>query len=142
MDYLKSVVQPVRQATPLSRIRGWADDYDHITADILVIEGEIHLGRKPGGMRFTSIKARDNFSRMVLYGLRPTERVRDLAAEVHDRMLQKVGGRMWMAGHMRRGDCEWFLDAAPSAFRSLSLLFFTCSRYDRMGHGGHYRSTL
>ncbi|KAG9038130.1 hypothetical protein FRB95_002570 [Tulasnella sp. JGI-2019a] len=104
MDYLKSVVEPIRQITPISRISGWVDDYSHITDDILVIEGEIHLNRKPGGMRFSTLKGRDDFARGAVWGLRPTQRVRDLAAKVHDRMKDKVGGRMWVAGHMRRGD--------------------------------------
>lgn len=107
MDYLKSVVEPVRQVTPINRIHGWADDYSNVTDDILVIEGEIHLNRKPGGMRFTSIKGRDDFARGAVWGLRPTQRVHDLAAKVHDRMRDRVDGRMWMAGHMRRGDCEF-----------------------------------
>lgn len=106
MDYLKSVVTPIKQAAPLSRIRGWVDDYNHITTDILVLEGETHLGRKPGGLRFTTIEGRDNFARDVLYGLHPPPRVWRLASKVYDRMLEKNGGRMWMAGHMRRGDCR------------------------------------
>ncbi|KAG8846768.1 hypothetical protein FRB96_001793 [Tulasnella sp. 330] len=104
MDYLKSVVQPIRQLTPINRIHGWLDEYSSVTDDILVIEGEIHLNRKPGGMRFTTIKGRDDFARGVVWGLRPTQRVRDLAAKVHDRLLDRMDGRMWMAGHMRRGD--------------------------------------
>ena len=47
MDYLKSVVKPIKQAAPLDKLRGWIDDYNHITTDILVLEGETHLGRKP-----------------------------------------------------------------------------------------------
>ncbi|KAG8895708.1 hypothetical protein FRC01_012239 [Tulasnella sp. 417] len=104
MDYLKSVVQPIKQVAPLRWVKGWQDDYGKIDTDILVLEGETHLGRKPGGMRFTSEASRDDFARTVLYGLRPIDKVRHLAEQVAERMKEKNNGRMWMAGHMRRGD--------------------------------------
>ncbi|KIO28545.1 hypothetical protein M407DRAFT_242976, partial [Tulasnella calospora MUT 4182] len=104
MDYLKSVVQPIKQVAPLRWVKGWQDDYKNAGTDIVVLEGETHLGRKPGGMRFTSEGARDDFARAVLYGLRPIDVVRQLADKVAQRMKEKTGGRMWMAGHMRRGD--------------------------------------
>ncbi|KAG8903163.1 hypothetical protein FRB99_003664 [Tulasnella sp. 403] len=104
MDYLKSVVEPIKQVAPLSRLRGWVDDYDQVDADILVLEGETHLGRKPGGMRFTTVSARDDFARAVLHSLHPVAKVRDLAQKIYERMRAKVDGRMWMAAHMRRGD--------------------------------------
>ncbi|KAG8982779.1 hypothetical protein FRB90_006556 [Tulasnella sp. 427] len=55
-------------------------------------------------MRFTSVAARDDFARDVLYGMRPIVAVRHLADKVAQRMQDRAGGRMWMAGHMRRGD--------------------------------------
>ncbi|KAG8910007.1 hypothetical protein FRC00_009026, partial [Tulasnella sp. 408] len=55
-------------------------------------------------MRFSSEDARDDFARTVLYGLRPIDVVRDLAEKVAQRMKDRNNGRMWMAGHMRRGD--------------------------------------
>ncbi|KAG8844180.1 hypothetical protein FRB96_003249 [Tulasnella sp. 330] len=118
MDYLKSVVEPIRQVAPAHRIHGWVDDYSGVTEDVLVIEGEIHLNRKPGGMRFTTIKGRDDFARCAVLGLRPTQRVRDLAAKVHDRLRDRMDGRMWMAGHMRRGDfvtTGWVMESTIEA---------------------------
>jgi hypothetical protein len=47
MDYLKSVVEPIRQVVPSSRLRGLIEDYDSVNTDVLVLEGETHLNRKP-----------------------------------------------------------------------------------------------
>lgn len=47
MDYLKSVVEPIKQIAPRSALKGLVDDYESETADVLLLEGEIHLGRKP-----------------------------------------------------------------------------------------------
>ncbi|KAG9045288.1 hypothetical protein FS837_006553 [Tulasnella sp. UAMH 9824] len=106
MDYLKSVVQPIKQVAPLRWVKGWYEDYKDQDTDIVVLEGETHLGRKPGGMRFSSVEARDDFARTVLYGLRPIDVVRNLAEKVAQRMKDRNNGRMWMAGHMRRGDSK------------------------------------
>lgn len=68
-----------------------------------------------GGLRFTSTYNRDIFSRLVLYEMLHTDRVLDLANLFHERMSKRNGGRMWMAAHMRRGDCTRF--SAPPIFR-------------------------
>lgn len=47
MDYTKTVVEPIRQVVPRHTLRGFKEDYEDISADVLLIEGEIHLGRKP-----------------------------------------------------------------------------------------------
>ncbi|KAG8905648.1 hypothetical protein FRB99_008489 [Tulasnella sp. 403] len=104
MEFQKSVVEPIRQVVPRSRLRGWVEDYDTIDVDTLVLRGETHLRRKPGNMLFTTTSERDEFSRTVLYHLRPVESVRYVAKKAARRMQEMVGGRMWMAGHMRRGD--------------------------------------
>jgi len=104
MDYLKSVVEPIKQVAPVWKLRGMKDDYFAINEDILVLEGETHLNRKPGGLRFTTVEARDHFAATVLYGLHPIEPIRRLTDRMAAKMREKVGGRMWMAGHMRRGD--------------------------------------
>lgn len=59
-----------------------------------------------GNLRFMTEEARDDFARLVLHGIRPTQKVIDLAARVADRMTQRNEGRLWMGAHMRRGDCE------------------------------------
>jgi len=112
MDYFKAVIQPIRQTAPIIRLKGFADDYAHIDADVVILQGETHYGRKPGAMRFVSPAARDEFAAMVLYGFRPIERIRRLGRKIASRMQEKVDGRMWLAGHMRRGDCEFILPSS------------------------------
>jgi hypothetical protein len=47
MDFLKSVTEPIRQVAQRSSLRGLVDDYDHYTEEVLLLEGEVHAGRKP-----------------------------------------------------------------------------------------------
>ena len=47
MDYLKSVVEPIKQVAPRSALKGLIDDYGSETANVLLLEGETHLNRKP-----------------------------------------------------------------------------------------------
>jgi hypothetical protein len=47
MDYAKTVVNPIRQITKRSTIRGFKDDYYDVDADVVVLAGETHLYRKP-----------------------------------------------------------------------------------------------
>ncbi len=47
MDYLKSPVEPQKQITPREHVKGLIDDYGHITEEVLHLEGETHLNRKP-----------------------------------------------------------------------------------------------
>ncbi|KAG8923727.1 hypothetical protein FRC02_010958 [Tulasnella sp. 418] len=104
LEYVKTVTDHIRQAAPLKQIRGLKDMYGHIQAKVLYLEGEIHYPRKPGSMRFTSPEARDMFAATVLHSVQSPERFYKLAQKIHDRMVEKVGGRMWMSAHMRRGD--------------------------------------
>jgi hypothetical protein len=46
-DLEKTVTQPIRQVVPRSSIRGFKDDYYHVDTDVVLIEGEVHLWRKP-----------------------------------------------------------------------------------------------
>ncbi|KAG8936607.1 hypothetical protein FRC02_000600 [Tulasnella sp. 418] len=114
LDLMKSVIVPTRQVAPYSRLKGLVDDYGDSSETVLVLRGETHLRRKPGALRFTTPTARDSFTRAVLYSMRPPANVRKLAQVLHDRMMQRVGGRMWMAAHMRRGDfvrLGWAMEA-------------------------------
>lgn len=106
MEMTKTVVEPIRQVAPRSMLRGWVDQFYDKTEDVLLLEGEVHLERKPGFMRFTTTEARDQMGRIVLYDLRPPANVRDLAALVISRMDRVNHGRAWMAAHMRRGDFD------------------------------------
>jgi hypothetical protein len=47
MDYLKSVVEPIKQLAPRTQLRGLVDDYDSKTEEVLLLAGETHLSRKP-----------------------------------------------------------------------------------------------
>lgn len=47
MDYVKHVAEPIRQVAPRNVIRGFVDEYGHSMADVLLLAGELHLGRKP-----------------------------------------------------------------------------------------------
>lgn len=126
LDYNKAVVEPSRQVAPLHELRGVANDWGHIDADVLLLEGEIHLHRKPGFLRFTTAKARDAFSEMVLECFRPAERVMALARRIADRMTEANGGRQWMGAHMRRGDCKQ--DGPCSLGDSLLMILVQLSR--------------
>lgn len=125
MEYVKNVVNPERDVAPRESLRGIRDDYGHIHADVVLLEGEIHYTRKPvsrsrdtqvissspdpdlqASLRFTTTKSRDAFSRLVLHRMRALDRVYALADELAARMQAMNGGRMWLSAHMRRGDCE------------------------------------
>lgn len=54
MDYLKSVIEPIKQIAPRSSLRGLVDDYDKHMEDVLLLEGETHLNRKPVSLLSTS----------------------------------------------------------------------------------------
>lgn len=104
MDYVKNVVNPIKQVAPHNSIRGFVDDFYNFTEDVLLLKGEIHYERKPASMLFTSTTGRDKFARLVLYEITHTDSVKELAEAMSDRMRDIVGGRMWMGAHMRRGD--------------------------------------
>ncbi|KAF9228706.1 hypothetical protein BS17DRAFT_772382 [Gyrodon lividus] len=104
MDYVKNVVNPIKQVAPRDSIRGYVEDYYRFTEDVLLLQGEIHYERKPGGLRFTSTAARDVFAQLVLFQIHPTDRVKELSASMDQHIRELVGGRMWMGAHMRRGD--------------------------------------
>jgi hypothetical protein len=47
MDYAKTVVHPIKQVAHRPTIRGFKEDYYDVDADVVVLAGETHLGRKP-----------------------------------------------------------------------------------------------
>ncbi|KAG8916486.1 hypothetical protein FRC00_000056 [Tulasnella sp. 408] len=55
-------------------------------------------------MFFSTPEARDDYARIVLQSVRPIDKIRKLGEELAQRMRRRVGGRMWMSAHMRRGD--------------------------------------
>lgn len=117
-ELFKSPVYPIRQAAHHTRLRGFAQYYGRVGQDVILLSGETHLYRKPGGMRFTTEAAREDFARLVLHDLVYRHQVRELAAVLEERMRAKVGGRMFLAVHMRRGDfarLRWSLAAGIEA---------------------------
>ncbi|EJD55335.1 hypothetical protein AURDEDRAFT_140927 [Auricularia subglabra TFB-10046 SS5] len=103
-ELFKAPVYPIREAAPHGRMRGFAEYYAKNDEDVILLAGETHLYRKPGGLRYTSVAARDNFARLVLRDMKYRDQVDELAAVLERRMRDKVGGRMFLAAHMRRGD--------------------------------------
>jgi hypothetical protein len=59
-------------------------------------------------MRFTEHRSRAIFANTVVHELTFPPKVIALADVLASRMRERVGGRLWMGGHMRRGDCEYF----------------------------------
>ena len=129
MDFTKTVIKPIRQVIRMSDARGWVQDYKASTQEMVWLQGEVHLGRKSGLMRFTTAESRDTFSRIVLHDIRPPKRVLDLAAAVDKRINDINKGRAWMAAHMRRGDCE------SSCLRCVMVTKRGCSRYRWLDDG-------
>ncbi|KAI0052882.1 hypothetical protein FA95DRAFT_1174199 [Auriscalpium vulgare] len=116
MDYTKTVTDPLRQITPVHTLRGFKDEFAHVSTDVVILAGETHLGRKPGAMRFTTPEKRTEFASMVVHALVAIDRVLDLGKLLAERMQALAGGRLWMGGHMRRGDfvrLGWAMDSSP-----------------------------
>lgn len=57
MDYLKSVVQPIKQVAPRSSLKGLVDDYAHLDENVVLLEGETHLNRKPVRVLFQTMNS-------------------------------------------------------------------------------------
>jgi hypothetical protein len=143
MEYVRTVTEPIKQVSIVESMKGFWDDYHHIDKEVrlsfngrrpphdrprltripnlarlsdhqvLLLEGETHYWRKPGSLRFTSVPARDNFARMVLRDIMPPPMLNAMAIRLDQKMQARVGGRMWTAAHMRRGDFvhhEWVMN--------------------------------
>jgi hypothetical protein len=46
-EYIKSVVDPIREVAPMQSLHGFWNKYNVIQADVLYVVGEIHEDRKP-----------------------------------------------------------------------------------------------
>jgi hypothetical protein len=78
-----------------------------------------------GSLLFTSASERDAFAQTVLFAVRPLEAFRNLALKIHTRLEARVGGRMWMGAHMRRGDCEHHFVDFQHLSKSKNILPFS-----------------
>jgi hypothetical protein len=47
MELAKHVALPIRQVAPRRTLRGFKEDFGHLTEDVVLLAGEIHLHRKP-----------------------------------------------------------------------------------------------
>jgi hypothetical protein len=152
MEYIKNVVTPIRQVAPRDTLRGFEEDYGHLSADVVLLAGEIHYERKPvsydsaplditrhlqdeqASLRFTSVPRRDLFSRLVLYHVHPIDKVYELAEKLASRVKELTGGRMWLGAHMRRGDCTCRTQAVLSLMLLLTFLLLY-SHPKQLGNG-------
>ncbi|GAA5927596.1 hypothetical protein JCM1841_002349 [Sporobolomyces salmonicolor] len=90
----------------------------YANASIVYLQGNLHDQRKPGSIYFSTPQARDAFTEMVVRGVRAPRAVREVGERVARRMEQKVQGRRWVAGHLRRGDfvrIAWSPSTDPEA---------------------------
>ncbi|GJJ13798.1 hypothetical protein Clacol_008055 [Clathrus columnatus] len=102
-EFAKSVVPSTREILPRSHVRGWVEDFT-MDVDVLLLEGEIHLERKPASLRFATSAARDNYTHFVLSYMQPTSPLILLSEKLAKRMTRLSHGRGWFSTHMRRGD--------------------------------------
>jgi hypothetical protein len=47
MEYTKAVVDPIRQIVPRGQVRGFVEEYTIVDQEVLLLEGETHIYRKP-----------------------------------------------------------------------------------------------
>lgn len=73
-------------------------------ASIVYLQGNLHDQRKPGSVYFSTRKARDDFTKTVVNGIRAPKRIRIVGERAAKRMEERVEGRRWMSAHLRRGD--------------------------------------
>ena len=43
----KTIIRSVKHVAPRSSIRGFKDDYYYVNTDVVLLEGEVHVGTKP-----------------------------------------------------------------------------------------------
>lgn len=71
---------------------------------ILYIPGEVHDQRKPGVVRFTSARERQDFIDFVVNSIQPPRPISVVAESIAGRMSGLSQGRAWIGVHLRRGD--------------------------------------
>jgi hypothetical protein len=106
MEFVRAAVQPTRQVVPRTFLRGWEEEYGGREEEVVLLVGEVHLGHKAGGLRFTAPEARTELQDRVLHYTVPVDGIYALAEQLAARMRSFVDGRLWMGAQMRRGDCK------------------------------------
>ncbi|KIY73500.1 hypothetical protein CYLTODRAFT_386603 [Cylindrobasidium torrendii FP15055 ss-10] len=117
MELNKAVVLPMRQAAPILKLRGLKNEFVSWNQTVVHLEGEVHLGKKPGSLRFTTREALDEYTRTVLYDMTQTNVLYGLADCLIQRMYNLTEGRLWTGAHVRRGDFllyNWAMEIAAS----------------------------
>ncbi|KAK0505188.1 hypothetical protein EDD18DRAFT_1060580 [Armillaria luteobubalina] len=104
LELSKTVTEYMKQFARRSTIRGFQDDFSGRKEEVVLLSGPLHHHRKPGGMRFTTRYALDEYLHLVLHDIRHIDAVISLADLMVQGLYELVGGRLWMAAHMRRGD--------------------------------------
>jgi hypothetical protein len=106
MEFLRLAVEPTRQAVQRMTLRSWEDEYGDREEDVVLLAGEVHVGHKAGGLRFTTPEPRADVETRVLHYTVPVDGIYALAEQLAARMRGLVDGRLWMGAQMRRGDCK------------------------------------
>jgi hypothetical protein len=72
--------------------------------------------------------------------MRPIDKILDMASRLDERMLNINGGRMWMAAHMRRGDCMYSDSSCIYAdTKTNGHVLFSCQ--GALGNGAIHRGS-
>jgi len=103
----KALSRPTIEITLRSKTQGLTTTLSsppYANASIVYLQGNLHDQRKPGSVYFSTQKARDDFTEMVVRGIRAPNRIRIVGERIAKRMQEKVDGRRWMSAHLRRGD--------------------------------------
>jgi len=58
---------PHEERAPWQTLQGLQDDYGQPTADVVLLAGEVHLGRKPNSLRFTVKICSRVFTKLAAY---------------------------------------------------------------------------
>lgn len=91
------MVNPQIEVAPNENVKGFVQQFSHLTEDVVVLKGEVHLSRKPGGLRFTTIERAHEFAGLVLRDMRNTPAVRNLALRLIERIDTINDGRLWQS---------------------------------------------
>ncbi|EJU02506.1 hypothetical protein DACRYDRAFT_22127 [Dacryopinax primogenitus] len=121
-EFTKSVATPTRQVARRSEVHGVVDDFGSWSDQVIHLEGEVHLDRKPGGLRFADPSRMREFTHTVLYDVRTLPKIEALAVRIDERMRERTSGRLWRAAHVRRGDFVNIGWAGPSLEQHIEIV--------------------
>ncbi|EJT97137.1 hypothetical protein DACRYDRAFT_102540 [Dacryopinax primogenitus] len=117
-DMTKTVSTPSSHLIDPSAAQSWTMQFAGLEERIVHLEGEMHMGHPPGGLYFTTAQAANDYATMVVSDVRHVREVELLGERLAEKMYERVGGRMWSAAHMRRGDFIRYVWATGQSLRS------------------------